>query len=239
MTMQPKMQILQSLAIAAEMTGRTFSDAVLDAIVNHLARHPLGPVLAAIDRCCAELSRPLTLADVVSRIDDGRPSADEAWALALSSTDERETVVWNDEVAAAFAQCRPVLNLGDEVGARMAFRDAYRRIVETNKAAGTAASWYPSLGWDTDLRAAALTRAQSAGLLSAPQVAGLLPPPKEFAPAAGDVDAHAQCEKLRALVLGLPSMDDKIRARQEMARAQDAAAKEHARQLVENFQRDA
>ena len=109
------------------------------------------------------------------RLLDGRPDDNEAWAMALSSRDERETVVWTEEMAQAFAQCQNVLDLGDEVGARMAFKDAYGRLVTSARAENRPAVWSVSPGWDAERRAVSLNKAVAAGLLPAPQARLLLP----------------------------------------------------------------
>lgn len=126
---------------------------------------------------------------------DNRPTADEAWAIALTSHDEAATVVWTQETAEAFAAARPVLDLGDEVGARMAFKAAYDRIVAAARRDGRPPEWTVSLGWDVKRRAAALESAVSAGLLPAPSVAALLPPPE---PKTEDDKANAA--KVRAML---------------------------------------
>ncbi len=109
------------------------------------------------------------------RLMDGRPDDNEAWALSLASMDERETVVWTAEMATAFGICQGVLSGGDEVGARMAFKDAYNRMVAAARAQNLPAIWSVSSGWDGQLRAAALAKAVGTGLLGAPQAALLLP----------------------------------------------------------------
>lgn len=106
---------------------------------------------------------------------DGRPSGDEAWAIALLSQDEADTVVWTQEIAEAFSICSTVLRGGDEVGARMAFKDAYNRMVSEARIAGRPARWSASLGWDMAKREIAVTKAANAGLLPAPSVRALLP----------------------------------------------------------------
>lgn len=111
----------------------------------------------------------------ICRVMDGRPSSEEAWAIALTSQDESDTVVWTSETAAAFAICKPVFDLGDEVGARMAFKEAYARLVSEARSSGMPAKWSASLGWDTGKREASLNRAHVAGLLPAPVIAALLP----------------------------------------------------------------
>lgn len=89
-----------------------------------------------------------------------RPSADEAWAISIKATDESETVVWTEDMAQAWSICKPVLDAGDEVGARMAFRAAYERI----GGLGGPVRWTVSAGWDAEKRNLALQSAQSAGL---------------------------------------------------------------------------
>lgn len=99
---------------------------------------------------------------------DGRPEENEAWAIALSSRDERDTVLWTAEIQEAFSLCRPVLDTGDEIGARMAFKDAYIRLVQTARANNKPAQWNVSEGWDTERRGLVVARAVQAGLLAAP-----------------------------------------------------------------------
>jgi hypothetical protein len=109
-------------------------------------------------------------ADVIAQIEglasnDGRPGAEEAWAQALRARDEAETVVWTAEMSEAWAIAREVFELGDEVGARMAFREAYTRLVDEARRAHMPAAWSVSLGFDTERRAQAITSAVNAGRL--------------------------------------------------------------------------
>lgn len=102
------------------------------------------------------------------RLMDGRPEENEAWAIALSSRDERDSVLWTAEIQEALSLCRPVLDSGDEVGARMAFKDAYSRLVQTARVNGKPAHWSVSEGWDGERRQLVVARAVQAGLLAAP-----------------------------------------------------------------------
>lgn len=99
---------------------------------------------------------------------DGRPDENEAWAVALTSQDEHETVVWTQEMAAAFSLAQPLLATGDEIGARMAFKDAYKRLVGEARAENRPAAWSVSAGWDAARRQIAVQKAVVAGLLAAP-----------------------------------------------------------------------
>lgn len=122
-----------------------------------------------------------TPADLIEQIlrakhDDDRPSADEAWATAVQLTDESVTVVINNEIAQAWAVAREVMP--DRTGARMAFRSAYDRLVESNRKAQVSPSWFPSLGHDLQGREAALLQAVSLGRLTMAQVKLMLPVPE-------------------------------------------------------------
>jgi hypothetical protein len=150
-----------------------------------MASYSLAQFRAALSAHCLDRARGRFTpkpADIIEQIEasalnDGRPGAEEAWAIALTSRDEADTVVWTAECAAAFSVCGPVLGLGDEVGARMAFKDAYGRLVAAARADRRPAAWSVSAGWDTLRRNAALLRAVTAGLLPAP-VAPLLAAPE-------------------------------------------------------------
>lgn len=144
---------------------------------------------------------------------DSRPTADEAWATALLSRDEAETVVWTLETAQAFATCRTVLDLGDEVGARMAFKGAYDRLVARARHERQPVAWQASLGWDPDRRERALTDAGTAGLLPAPHVAALLPPPDPSGGLGDDAVAAENIARLRKLVAGALTQAEKRRRR--------------------------
>jgi hypothetical protein len=128
---------------------------------------------------------------------DGRPGAEEAWAIALTSRDEANTVIWTAECAEAFTLCRPILAMGDEVGARMAFKEAYARIVAAARAARQPATWTASVGWDKTQHAKVLTRAVAAGLLPAPAVAGLLEGKRDDP--TPDAAARAQIAKIKQM----------------------------------------
>jgi hypothetical protein len=129
-------------------------------------------------------------ADVIAQIEgaaaqDGRPDAEEAWAIAVRAADEAETVVWTTEIAQAWGVCQPVFALGDEVGARMAFKSAYARLTSEARNVREPVSWSPTIGHDESRRADALTRAVECGRLPA----AYLPAP--MGPVAGLLELSA------------------------------------------------
>lgn len=152
-----------------------------------LAMYPLQLVHAALDAHVADpvagkfLPMP---ADVIAKLqaragEDGRPTADEAWATALLAADERETVVWTAETAEAFAIARSVLDAGDDVGARMAFRAAYDRLVGVARREARRVEWMASLGADPERRALALEAAAKAGRATAQHLSLAIDRPRE------------------------------------------------------------
>ena len=168
--------VLKAIAVTAELTNTEMSESALEVFEADLAEYSDGQILAALTRCRRELRGRLTVADVIDRMASvgGHPSANEAWALVLAAADESETVVWTEQVAEAAGIAQPVIDAGDEVGARMAFRDAYERIVAAH---GDAPRWFPSLGHDPEKRAGAIERAVRAGLMTQQHASGLLPAP--------------------------------------------------------------
>lgn len=170
-------------------------------------------------------------ADVIGQVlemsaDDGRPGAEEAWATAMRSTDESDTIVWTAETAEAFGIARPVLLAGDEVGARMAFKEAYGRLVEDARKGRRGPAWTASEGFDPELRARALTAAVGRGVLPASSVPQL-PAPR------GDVLLLANSEQEgipEAARAGLLALRDWLTRPRDDTSA-DAAAKAETDQL--------
>lgn len=172
--------ILKAVAVTAELTGAELSEAALRVMAGDLDAYPEAAVIRALDRCRKELKSRLTLAAVLERIEeqDGRPGADEAWAIALGALDEADTVVWTEEIAQAFDVARPILEARDKVGARVAFRDAYERMVREAREAGQQGRWVASIGHDASRRDAALTQAVQRGRIAGESVAHLLAAPQ-------------------------------------------------------------
>lgn len=137
-------------------------DEIVDEWATELGGFSPEEIKRGLDACRANKFPP-TLPEFISLCRPAasvRPSADEAWAIAIKAKDESETVVWTEDMAQAWGLCKPVLDAGDEVGARMAFRASYERI----SGLGGPIRWTVSHGWDAEKRAIALEKAKSAGL---------------------------------------------------------------------------
>lgn len=159
---------------------------------------------------------------------DGRPGAEEAWALALAARDESETIVWTSEMQQAWSIALPVLENGDDVGARMAFKEAYLRLVSDARTANRPAKWQTSLGWDMAKRESTIKKAASAGLLPAPAVAALLPAP---APAASEFSAEGLA-KVKQLLANLKSPLERAQQQREEQARLDREATEAAKAKI-------
>jgi hypothetical protein len=170
--------LLQAVAVTAELCGRVFTEPAAKVFVEDLVGYPEHQVLGALRRCRREVRGVLTVQDVVSRLDDGRLGAEEAWAMLPKC--EADSIVWTTEMAEALRICQSLMDDGDAVAARMAFKQAYDRIVASARDAGRAPEWQISLGHDPRGRDQALREAVERGRISLEQahaVAPQLPPP--------------------------------------------------------------
>jgi hypothetical protein len=117
-------------------------------------------------------------ADIIAQVrgvssDDGRPTADEAFALLPKS--ELETAVWTPEMAQAWYAGASDLYETDRIGSRMAFRASYERLVERARRDGAPIKWTVSLGHDPRGREEPVRKAIEQGLLPASAAPALLP----------------------------------------------------------------
>lgn len=114
-----------------------------------LINYDLNSVLKALEHHASHgkfFPKPADIIELLTT-DDGRPSADEAWAIALQGQSEEASVVWTEEISQAwFTSALPIMEVGDKVGARVAFRDNYNRRVEYARRNGIAAAWFMSAG---------------------------------------------------------------------------------------------
>lgn len=156
--------LIEALMVTAELTGTEFSKAAATVLANDLSLYPEPMVIGALAKVRREVRGRFTLADVLSRLDDGRPGPEEAWAIVPKS--ELDTAVWTEEMAEAFGVANPLLQMGDRVAARVAFVEAYRRLVQQARDERRPVKWTPTLGHDPRGRAGALMDAARKGRVS-------------------------------------------------------------------------
>lgn len=116
-------------------------------------------------------------ADIIDFINqhDGRLSADEAWAQVIKASDENVSMMWTDEMREAWFHCKPVFDSGDEIGARMAFRQHYSRLLDAARLQGRPVKYEISLGFDLDSRKQVVERAVAIGVIGMDERVKLLP----------------------------------------------------------------
>jgi hypothetical protein len=174
------------------LVGAQMPDEVVVEMVRLLKRYPLEWVLGALERCCLELkTQRLSIQDITSRFDDGRPGPEEAWAM-VSAMDSfsNEAVVWTDgEMNCAWGVARGLIDMGEIVQARMAFLESYKRLVAEARGAGRPPCWILCPGSHSSMAAALpeavrkgrLTREYAAkmlGYLAPEELQALLPAPQ-------------------------------------------------------------
>ena len=143
--------------------------------------------------------------------------------------------MWTSEASKAWSVALPLLEVGDKVGARMAFIAAYERHVSTAKSEGKQPVHEVSAGWDAAGRDLAIQQAQIAGLLPPPAPVAALPPPTKEQQAAL-VDNRAKVQA------GLQALASKMRAANEpdrIARERERAERmERANAYFEKQERE-
>lgn len=198
-----RVELLKKIAVAFEVAGGiSLSDASKKAVVGALEQYPEAEVSKALDRCMVECKGRLSLADIVSRIDDGRPSPNEAWGMLPKS--EYESAMLTDEMSSAYGVCCGMMD--DAVGARMAFLEAYRREVDKSRAEHIPVKWTFSAGFDKSHREAVLKQAVSKGQLTAGHADKIIPKlesPKDV-PLLEGKSAGVTEEQLKELTASLP-----------------------------------
>lgn len=169
-------ELAMAICATAETLGQTISAQAAQMMAEDLAEHPAELIANALRACRRELAGKLTLAAILQRVHgaDGRPEPNEAWAIAMQSMDEAQTVLMTPEIQKAAAAAAPIYRAGDKVGARMAFISAYDRFTCAARQAAKPVEWNLSIGHDQSNRARAIEEARVLGRLPAPAATLLL-----------------------------------------------------------------
>lgn len=170
--------LVRQLTATAELLGQEIKPNAAALLADDLSVYEKHTLAAALHRVRSEHTGKLTPKAIIDRIDEvtGRPTANEAWAMAMSAQDERNTVVWTQEASDAWAIAKPIADSGDMVGARMAFIAAYDRLVRAAREERRMPVVTVSLGWDEQLRTVALEKAVKAGYLTGSAALEYAPP---------------------------------------------------------------
>lgn len=243
MLAEDKSAFTQLLAATMAIYERQITTGLADIFFSAMAPYDLATVREALNRHVQDpdggrfAPKP---ADLIRQIQngqasDGRPGREEAWAIAQLAADESRTVVLSGEIIGALEVARPLLEARDKVAARLAFCEAYDRLVREKRAECVPLEWHVSLGYDKAGRVPAIEQAREPGRLDAPKaallieqnreesisadgvaIAGLLSGPKAKDPQ----DLRARWQALRSQVQGKVSEDKRKARTEEMRRAE-------------------
>lgn len=172
-TKSKRENLSNALGITFELCGgRHPSEPAARVLLKILEEHPFETAMLALDRCTREVKGILSPSDITSRIDDGRPGADEAWALLPKN--EEQSAMWTDEMIEAWAEIRGDI-AADRIGARRSFIQAYERACRSARDSRSAVHWTFTPGHSDADREAVLTAAVDKGLISRTQADYYLP----------------------------------------------------------------
>lgn len=239
--------VIEALGVCFEVLGQEARPAVLAVLVSDLEPYGEQRVLAGLDLLRREGAGKVTLPAIIEKIQqaDGRPGVGEAWAIAISAADERNTVVWTPEISQAWAAACPLYGV-DKFGARKAFEEVYQRVTREAIGQHRQVEWRASIGWDVSVRDAALTEAVTKGQLSHESVARYLPAPEASgvgAAVAGmltgkRVDLKSYNEHQRArLAEARAAIDGALKKRVEAVAKQRAEFEAHKRAEIERAEK--
>lgn len=164
------------LSNVADYYGRKLAPGAIQLYWNALAAFDFETVKRLLTEHVKASRFMPTIAEILDAIRalDGRPEPEEAWSMvARSLNDEGLTIVWTQEIAAAFGVALGLQE--DRVAARMAFKEAYQVAVAESRRQGKATKWTVSLGHDAHGRETPILKAVAQGKLTAEHAAGLLP----------------------------------------------------------------
>lgn len=161
-----KIEIAKAIALlTAEYDLPPFGPERIEMWMTGLAMFPPGSVARSTENYIRTNRFKPQLADIVAgcaaQVAGNWLGADEAWALMPKS--ESDSAMLTNEIAQAIAAASPLLEAGDRIAARMAFRDAYNRLVEQAKIDGRMPVYFPSFGTDKLGVASMLANAVRAG----------------------------------------------------------------------------
>jgi len=173
MNQQEKEKVADMIGVAAEVCGFELSPQAVAVMLKRLSGHQYKQIEMALIKCMDEVSGRLTLAEIKKRIDDGRPTAELAWSQVPKS--EHDSAVLTDEQNQALCAVSSMIDQGDMIPARMAFKEKYDSLVAESRAKGTPAKFVLSAGFDPCGRFDAVKNAVEAGKLPKAEAVKMLP----------------------------------------------------------------
>ena len=149
MNVNENIQFAEIMALCAANYRQEIDVNAVKLFWGMLKEYPLDEVRVAFEKHLRSSKFFPTISEIIDHLPDGRKGehigADEAWAIAKQAMNTNNSVCATEEILQAMDVAQQVYNSRDENPARMAFRDAYNRIV---KMSSTKPRWFMSVGDD-------------------------------------------------------------------------------------------
>ena len=193
-------RLIAALGATAQVMGQQVTDDALLLMADDLegyAEQEIVDALKVVRRQRARFSIALVL-EYISQ-NDGRPSADQAWAKMPK--DEYESAVLTDEMAKAWSVASEQYENGDKTRAQIAFKREYQRLVDDARLNGDKINWFPSLGYSESGRDDVLIEAYKNNQITIGHVKRLI-----TSSAVEELARISQDEELLAIANAKPSL---------------------------------
>lgn len=208
-----KIWIADQVSVLAVTFGAEITEERLEIYAEHLADVPREQLQQAFWKASRELKFFPKIAELrelaglaLDALKDGRPGPEEAWArMPKGDRMEEDSVVWCEEERNAFGACRSLLLDGDQIGARMAFKERYERELAEARSQRRPVRWTMSAGYDMGHRLSTLASAVQEKRMSLERALNFVPGERQndFAQMLPPADARGL---LRGSVGTLPNL---------------------------------
>lgn len=135
MNQEQEIKTVKALGVVLEMAGQEISEAAMDMMASELSQFEFGAVQNALRKCARECKYKITLAEIIDRIDDGRPSPEKAWQDVQHLTED-DAKVLTTEQNQAYCMVSTALIDGDtsaKIAARQTFLQEYKRLCQESR----------------------------------------------------------------------------------------------------------
>lgn len=160
------------------VNNQALSDFALDVFLEDVDGYSFVDVMTAIRNARKQAKGRISIGDIMQQMDnmDGRPSAEEAWALAVKSLDENLTIALTQETQEAWSSgASELLDIGDKFNASRAYIEKYNQLVAAARDKNVPISWFVSLGDDKDQRDNVVRQAYKENKITKEHAETLLP----------------------------------------------------------------
>lgn len=160
------------------VNNQALSDFALDVFLEDVDGYSFVDVMTAIRNARKQAKGRISIGDIMQQMQnmDGRPSAEEAWALAVKSLDENLTIALTQETQEAWSSgASELLDIGDKFNASRAYIEKYNQLVTAARDKNVPISWFVSLGNDKDQRDHVIRQAYAEKKITKAQAQTMLP----------------------------------------------------------------